>query len=141
GAVPTLEDAGPVSPLLVAEDWAVEAPEAPEVARGSMVAWTLPPAPPLASVLAMESPPVTVMGPVRAPKPLRVTVRDAPFEPAEVAPAGAPPVPPVPPVRRTVVRLAASPVSPETESAADRAPELALEAAEPRTEASPVSPV
>src|SRR5207244_189222 len=51
-----------------------------------------------------------------------------------------PPLPPAPAVRRAVVRLAASPVVPETESADDWAPELALESADPRAEASPVGP-
>ena len=56
-------------------------------------------------------------------------------------PAGAVLAPPVPPLRRAAVRLAALPVSPETEPERDWAPELALESAEPRAEASPVSPV
>ena len=132
-----LEDAGPVLPVLVAEDWAVEAPEFPEVAVGSTVALMLPPSPPLAVVEEMESPPVTRMAPVLAPPPMLT-----PTPPAKLAlePVGPVRAPPVPPVRRAVVRLAALPVSPETESAADWAPELALESADPRPEASPVSP-
>ena len=59
GFAHAVELAPPVSPVLVAEDWAVEAPESPDTASGSCVMLTLPPAPPSAEVLAMESPPVT----------------------------------------------------------------------------------
>src|SRR2546427_526057 len=67
-----LEDAGPVFPLLVAEDWAVEAPESPEVARGSMVALMLPPSPPLAVVAAMVSPPLTRTSPDKLVPPTEI---------------------------------------------------------------------
>src|SRR5438132_14420895 len=99
-----LEDAGPVLPVLVAEDWAVEAPEFPEVARGSIVALMLPPSPPLASVLEMASPPLTVMAPVLAPAPMLT-----PPLPAKLAldPAGAVRAPPAPAVRRAEGRVAA----------------------------------
>src|SRR5207302_8389520 len=58
----------------------------------------------------------------------------------EVTGATVPPGPPRPAVRRARVLLAASPVSPETDPALDWAPELALESAAPRAEASPVRP-
>src|SRR5581483_3504304 len=54
-----VELAEPVSPVLVEEDWAMAAPELPETAVGLWSAFTLPPSPPLAERLAMESPPVT----------------------------------------------------------------------------------
>src|SRR4051812_8768297 len=62
GLPSAVELAPPVLPVLVAEDCAVEAPELPEKALGVWEASIHPPSPPLASVLAMESPPVT--GPV-----------------------------------------------------------------------------
>src|SRR5207253_8440872 len=54
------DDAGPVLPVFVADDCAVEAPEFPDVAVGSREARTAPPSPPSATALAMESPPVTL---------------------------------------------------------------------------------
>src|SRR5205807_578414 len=122
GSEIALEEAGPVAPVFVAEDWAVEAPEPPEVAVGSMLALMLPPAPPLASVLAMESPPVMRMAPVSANWPDALTVAAGEPPAPAMAAAAPPPLPPVPPVRRAVVRLAASPVSPESELALDWAP-------------------
>src|SRR5207248_10073110 len=60
GLEAALAVAGPVSPVLVADDCAVDAPDPPEVALGSNVPCTEPPSPPLAPALAMESPPVTL---------------------------------------------------------------------------------
>src|SRR5437870_11843325 len=96
------EEAGPVLPLLVAEDWAVEAPEAPEVARGSMVALMLPPFPPLASALAMASPPVMRTGPVIVVVPL--VVSEAAPPPTATRTGMIPPLPPAPAVSREVGR-------------------------------------
>src|SRR5437588_6340753 len=58
GLEPADDDAGPVSPVLVAEDWALTSPELPEMAVGTTVTSTLPPRPPLASARAMDSPPM-----------------------------------------------------------------------------------
>src|SRR5581483_2092302 len=54
-----VEDAGPVLPVLVADDCAVLAPELPVMAAGSMSSSTEPPDPPLALATAIESPPAT----------------------------------------------------------------------------------
>ena len=59
GLPTAVELAPPVSPVLVEEDWAHEAPESPDTAVGVWLAFTLPPSPPLAETLAIESPPVT----------------------------------------------------------------------------------
>src|SRR5205807_9058663 len=88
----------------------------------------------------MESPAAMRIGPVLAKVPLTVTEPLAGPPGPEMAPAGAVLAPPAPAVSRAVVRLAALPVSPEIEPERDWAPELALEPAAPRAEASPVSP-
>src|SRR5205085_11416644 len=62
GLPTAVELAPPVSPVLVAEDCAVDAPELPDRALGVWEPFTSPPSPPLAEVLAMESPPVTRTG-------------------------------------------------------------------------------
>src|SRR5205807_7887503 len=113
-----VELAEPVLPVLVEEDWAMAAPESPETADGLWSLLTLPPSPPLALRLAMESPPVT-----RGPPPL-ARARTSPAR-AGRARALSPPSPPLPPMRVERTRLAASPVVPETESAEETAPELA----------------
>src|SRR5439155_1277464 len=86
-----VEVAGPVSPVLVAEDWAVEAPESPEAAVGSTVPRTSPPSPPLASALAMESPPTTS----QERRAAKVTTMSTSTVPAPVAWTVAVPVSPV----------------------------------------------
>ncbi len=50
--------AAPVAPVLVALDWAVDAPEAPEVATGSWMTVASPPAPPLVEAMVTALPPV-----------------------------------------------------------------------------------
>src|SRR6266568_3975936 len=55
-----VDDAAPVLPVLVADDWATTAPESPDVASGSMCRATEPPSPPLADATAMESPPTAL---------------------------------------------------------------------------------
>jgi hypothetical protein len=51
-----VDDEAPVLPVLVAEDWATTAPEAPDVATGLMFKVTELPFPPLTSTTVMESP-------------------------------------------------------------------------------------
>jgi hypothetical protein len=78
GAEKAVEEAGPVSPVLVAEDWAVTSPEFPEIAVGTAVTCTSPPSPPLALAWAMELPPTTV--PVaEPPTAIVVLVREPAF--------------------------------------------------------------
>ena len=55
-----VEEAEPVSPVLVLPDWAVAAPELPDVAVGLMVTVEAPPLPPLAEPVATPAPPVPV---------------------------------------------------------------------------------
>src|SRR2546423_7005925 len=57
GLATAVDDAGPVLPVLVDEDCAHDVPESPDWASGVWSRWTSPPSPPLASTLAMESPP------------------------------------------------------------------------------------
>src|SRR5205085_4582313 len=138
GSEMAVDEAAPVSPVLVAEDWAVEAPELPEVARGSMVARMAPPSPPLATALARESPPLTRMGPVvTVPLPLIVTCASPPGP--ERAPTE-PPLPPAPAVALANTTFVAFPVSPEVALTVEEAPELAEETAPPLAETSPVGP-
>src|SRR5439155_673370 len=125
--------AEPVSPVLVAEDCAMAAPESPETAVGLCVIFTSPPSPPLAERLAMESPPVT-FGP-----PFLERARASPALP-EWAEARSPPLPPSPPTPMPNTALATSPVVPDTEVARDAAPELAALVASPVMWASPVVP-
>jgi hypothetical protein len=54
-----VDDAGPVLPVLVADDWATAAPESPVMASGFTSTDTSPPLPPLADATAIESPPLT----------------------------------------------------------------------------------
>src|SRR5581483_11817965 len=54
-----VDDAGPVFPVLVADDWATAAPESPDVADGATWRITDPPEPPFADATAIESPPET----------------------------------------------------------------------------------
>jgi hypothetical protein len=128
GLAAPVELAPPVSPVFVTEDWAVALPELPEVALGAMTRSTLPPAPPLASPLAMESPPVTVPLPRALPAPTLTT---------EAEPA----LPPDPPTARPLMVLVTSPVFPEWATADDEAPEFASLTALPVEVALPVSPL
>ena len=64
GVATASEAAHPVSPVLVADARAVVSPELPEMAVGSTVTCTLPPAPPLPSAKGAES---AVTAPVTAP--------------------------------------------------------------------------
>jgi hypothetical protein len=54
-----VDDAGPVLPVLVADDWATADPESPVMASGLTSMATSPPLPPLADATAIESPPLT----------------------------------------------------------------------------------
>ena len=139
GLPTAVELAPPVLPVFVEEDWAVEAPESPEMATGSCVIFTLPPSPPLTSALAIESPPVTLPWKTRERFPTRVRLLTSPAR-LETARALSPPRPPLPPMPVARTRLAASPVVPDTELACDSAPELASDLAEPLAVASPVLP-
>ena len=56
-AIP-VELAGPVLPVLVLEDCEVTSPESPLMLSGDSSTSASPPAPPLADVLVMESPPL-----------------------------------------------------------------------------------
>ena len=62
GLVPAPDCAQPVFPVLVAEDWALTSPELPETAVGTTVTSAAPPAPPLASARAIDSPPAGFRG-------------------------------------------------------------------------------
>src|SRR5437879_124251 len=96
---------------------------------------TLPPAPPSALTLAIESPPV--MLPMFTLPFERITV--SPAAP-ELAVAPRPPAPPAPPVRLTRTRLVAAPVFPDVAIAEELAPLLASDTAVPDALASPVGP-
>jgi len=102
------EVALPVSPVLVDDDWAVEAPELPEVAVGAAVRLAEPPAPPMAEPVATEVPPL--------PRLLALP---------PTSDRAVPPSPPLPPVTAALMVLLALPVSPDRASACDSAPELA----------------
>ena len=54
-----VDDAAPVLPVLVDDDWAVAAPESPVIVDGETSILTDPPEPPLADTTAIESPPLT----------------------------------------------------------------------------------
>src|SRR5205807_424725 len=106
----------------------VASPVLPEVA----LAWELAPesARLVASPLATASP----VSP-ESPEPLV-----APGFPDTAGGTATPPSPPVPPTTVVSMKLAAVPVSPETEMASEKAPELAMLWAPPKAAASPVSP-
>src|SRR5207247_1098384 len=80
GLDPALDCAQPVSPVLVAELWALTSPESPEIAVGTTVTPTLPPAPPLASARAIDPPPTAP--PVAAPPAAPVMALTDPPVPA-----------------------------------------------------------
>src|SRR5437773_437708 len=142
GEEAAVDVAGPVSPVFVAEDGALAAPELPDRATGYSLRLAPPPLPPLASTWAMESPPRTLpmsmweLGPLAVMSP----VLALPPRP-EVASLSSPPRPPWPPMTRPRTLLLTLPVVPDSEVAVDWAPELAFEVAVPSTRASPVRPV
>src|SRR5438552_10801040 len=121
GAELALEVAGPVVPELVAEDWAVTGPEAPDWAKGLVRTETPPPAPPSAVPPATAWPPSTVTFWVSLlvhVASLQTLVWMAVWLTLEAIEASAtgvatPPPPPLPPVAMIVTTLVASPVSPE----------------------------
>ena len=110
GLEPAEDDAGPVSPVLVADDWALTSPELPERAVGTTVTSTLPPRPPLASALAMDSPPIVRV--LEEPPIPAVTFETRPPWPEEAW--AVPPWPPLPPTARTLTTLVAAPVLRDT---------------------------
>src|SRR5206468_3601614 len=94
-----VEELAPVLPVLVALDWAVDAPELPDWARGEIVRLTLPPAPPLASTCAIESPPTMLPMLTWLWSPLTsmpLTVTSPPESDSTELPL--PPAPPLPPM-------------------------------------------
>ena len=123
--------ASPVSPVLVALDWAVAAPEAPEVATGLAVRPASAPTPPSAL-------PIETLLPPTAPKPMPPRAIAAP--PGAATGMATPPAPPSEATARPKMTLAAGPLSPDSASAAELAPELAKLDALPMAVASPESP-
>src|SRR3954451_5531 len=104
-----------------------------------MVRLTLPPAPPSALTLAIESPPATA--------PMETLSRLPTFERkfaspalAELALARSPPAPPLPPIAVPRTWLTAAPVLPDTATADELAPLLASDSEVPTAVASPVAP-
>src|SRR5947209_1421650 len=141
GSAIAVEDAGPVLPVLVDEDCAHDVPESPDWATGDWSFLTLPPAPPSADTLAIESPPVTEPPVMRLLRPRTVTRALALPARSERARAPLPPKPPSPPAARSLSALIAVPVSPDVADASLAAPLLAMLFAEPVARALPVSPV
>ena len=119
GSDVAVELASPVAPVLVAEDWPTTAPESPERVVGVMTRSEPPPVPPLASALAMLSPPVTR----ELPRTFRARSRAEP--PAPATGTATPPAPPSPPRPKASTRLTAPPERPEVASTAEAAPEFA----------------
>ena len=134
GLAVAVELAGPVLPLLLADDWAVTSPERPLVAVGLRSRLPPPPLPPLASALVVLLPPVaspmTTMFPV---PPIRLgwtgarvsvsvmvglMVTRPPLPPVASAeppsPPSPPPMPPLPPLARAVVVLLPPVAAPTT---------------------------
>ncbi len=118
GLESAVEVAAPVSPVLVALDWAREAPLSPVVALGLAVTSAAPPPPP--PELDVDT---TLPSPMTAPG------------------TRMPPLPPSPPATMTADRLVASPVWPVSAEAVASAPELALLLDRPVAVAAPLSPV
>src|SRR5438105_44073 len=140
GLASAVEVAGPVSPVLVADDWAIAAPESPLIAVGDESSSASPPSPPFALTSAMESPPARRPTLTRLPRPVTaILALTSPARPDLALPRN-PPTPPLPPIAVPRTVFAASPVSPDLAAAEDWAPELALESAEASTDASPVRP-
>ena len=141
GLASAVEEAGPVLPVLVADDWAMAAPELPLKAVGDCVRLASPPSPPLALTSAMESPAAMRPTLTRLLRPrTAILALTSPARP-DLAVPRSPPSPPLPPSAFPRTALAAAPVSPETELADDWAPEFAFESAAEATVASPVRPL
>src|SRR5436305_4804750 len=104
-----------------------------------MVRVTLPPAPPLALTLAIESPPVRLPMVTRSRLPTFSRTLTSPARP-EFAVARSPPAPPLPPTAVPLTRLRPSPVLPEVAIAEELAPLFASETDDPVAVASPVGP-
>src|SRR5438270_3988703 len=113
-----VELAAPVFPVLVADDWARERPEFPEMLVGDRSSLPRPPLPPLAEPEAMESPPVMAPPVTRLARP-RAVKRSRPF-PARSERTFRP-LPPLPPLRAT-----APPWPPFAEPAAMESPPATL---------------
>src|SRR5205807_200621 len=109
GSAMAVEEAGPVLPVLVAEDWAHEVPESPDCASGAWSASTLPPSPPSTDTLAIESPPVTAPPETRLLRPRSVARETARPARSERARALSPPSPPRPPAARRLTSLLTEP--------------------------------
>src|SRR5688500_15392991 len=126
--------ADPVAPGLVALDWDETAPELPDRASGATVTVVVPPAPPLAELVATLEPPTADDAPMVNSKMLTA----GPPGPARtrVMPAS----PPSPPRAKMPVPLTALPDVPDTALALAPAPELAALSASPMATAAPVSP-
>jgi len=134
-ARPALE-ADPVWPTLLEVDPARVAPDPPEVASGAPLTTEGPPVPPPAAELATPEPPRTFTRPPGVSRETRLTAAPPPLDAEKATPAG----PPLPPAETTSVWLAATPVSPDTASAADWAPLLADESTAALATAPPVEP-
>jgi len=79
GCAAAVEDAGPVSPVLVLPDWEVAPPEDPEVAVGLMVTVDAPPPPPFAVPVDTPAPPVpeTIWAPAGRTAPITAAAASA----------------------------------------------------------------
>src|SRR5262249_44602082 len=136
GLAVAVEDAAPVSPLLLAEPWVRTVPEAPDVAVGEPVTVALPPAAPLAWAVVTLEPPAAV-GALLEVVATMVLTAAPPSAPPGVEP---PPAPPVPPTATSSTRLSAAPVLPESPVTSAPAPLFERAVAVPATAADPVSP-
>src|SRR4051812_34460470 len=104
-----------------------------------MVRLTLPPAPPSALTLAMESPPAMAPMETLSRLPTFAEKRASPALP-ELALARSPPAPPLPPIAVPRTLLTAAPVLPDLATADELAPLLASDCEAPTAVASPVGP-
>src|SRR4051812_32855401 len=104
-----------------------------------MVRLTLPPAPPSALTLAIESPPATAPMETLSRLPTLDEKRASPALP-ELALARSPPAPPLPPIAVPRTVLTAAPVLPDLATADELAPLLADDSDAPTAVASPVGP-
>src|SRR5947209_4220871 len=119
GLASAVEVAGPVSPVLVADDWAIAAPESPLIAVGDESSSASPPSPPFALTSAMESPPARRPTLTRLPRPVTaILALTSPARPDLALPRN-PPTPPLPPIATPRTSFSASPVSPDFEFAED----------------------
>src|SRR3954447_26874606 len=104
-----------------------------------MVRLTLPPAPPSALTLAIESPPVMLPMETLSPRPVAVRNVASPAL-AEFAVTRSPPEPPLPPMAVPRTLLIAAPVFPDVATADELAPLLAELSDAPTAVASPLRP-